>query len=194
MKKLGRELQRAVSAMGGDSEEARINRRVQEVLERYRKAIESIYPAGTAMLHLAHTNKVIVKDVRSVGRDGGPIKVRTLIVYVDESIFAAELNAQRELIRLRLLELFGEDIEEFDIRISGKREYKREHPYVDESLEVPKPNVPPLPLTTEEKEFVNRTADLIEDRRVRKSLEKAMTADLEWKKNENVERERKNTK
>ena len=194
MKKIAQELQGAIVAMGGNSAEARINMRVKEVLERYRQAIESVYPERTASLHLAHTNKVIVKDVRSVGRDGSSIKVRTLIVYVDESLFAAELNAQRELIKLRLLELFGEDIEEFDIRISGKREYKREHPYVDDNSEFPQRNETSIPLTSDEKQFVNRTAGIIEDESVRKSLEKAMTADLEWKKAEIVERERKNTK
>ena len=194
MKKITQELQDAIAAMGGNSVEARINMRVKEVLERYRKAIESVYPERTAQLHLAHTNKVIVKDVRSVGRDGGSIKVRTLIVYVDESLFAAELNAQRELIKLRLLELFGEDIEEFEIRISGKKEYKREHPYVDDRSGFSHSEKESIPLTPDEKLFVDRTARIIEDESVRKSLEKAMTADLEWKKNEIVERERKNTK
>lgn len=194
MRKVGEDIGRAIAAMGGNSDAARINMRVREVLDRYRQAIETVYPETTAALHLAHTNKVIIKDVRTVGRNGEQVKVRTLIVYVDESLFAAELNAQRELVKLQLLELFGEEIEEFEIRISGRREYKSNHPYLEEKQSEPEAALPSVPLDADEKSFVSRTAGVIDDERVRKSLEKAMTADLEWKKGEKVETERRNPK
>ena len=171
--------------MGGKSDTARLNMRVQEVLDRYRQAIESVYPEATAALHLAHTNKVIITNVD---------EMRTLIVYVDESLFAAELNAQRELIRLRLLELFGEEIEQFQIKTSRWRKYREMHPYSngDSNESDKKPTA--IPLEEDEKSFVSRTASVIEDERIRKSLEKAMTADLELKKGEKVETERRNPK
>ena len=194
MRKIGNDISRVIAEMGGDSDEARINMRVRQVLDRYRRAIESIYPAATARLHLAHTNKVIVKDVRTVGRNGESVKVRTLIVYVDESMYAAELNAQRELIKLRLLELFREEIEEFSIRISGKTQYKKEHPYPDSDSTETDEKSPSIPLNDDEKEFVSRTVGVVQDIKIQKSLEKAMTADLEWKKGEKVETERKNSK
>ena len=194
MRKIGNDISRVIAEMGGDSDEARINMRVRQVLDRYRRAIESIYPAATARLHLAHTNKVIVKDVRTVGRNGESVKVRTLIVYVDESMYAAELNAQRELIKLRLLELFREEIEEFSIRISGKTQYKKEHPYLDSDSTETDEKSPSIPLNDDEKEFVSRTVGVVQDIKIQKSLEKAMTADLEWKKGEKVETERKNSK
>ena len=185
MRKIGSEIRWAVAAMGGDSDAARVNMRVREVLERYRQAIESVYPEATAALHLAHTNKVIITNI-----DG----VRTLIVYVDDSLFAAELNAQRELIRLRLLELFGEDVEEFQIKTSRWKKYREMHPYADKDSQESDKNSLSIPLDADEKSFVSRTAGVMEDEKIRKTLEKAMTADLEWKKGEKVERERRNPK
>ena len=180
--------------MGGNSEEARINMRTRQVHDRYRQVIEAVYPGETGRLHLEHTNKVIIKDEKVIGRNGSPIKVRKLIVYVDDSLFLAELNAQRELIKLRLLELFGEEIEDFDIRVSGRREYREVHPFVDEDSTVNVKNPATIPLTPDEKSFVSRTASVVEDETVQKALEKAMTADLEWKKGENMEKSRENTK
>ena len=184
MRKVGADLPGVIAQMGGDREAARKNLRIQQVRERYREAIESVYPPQTAKLHLNHTNKVIITTINGVC---------TLIVYVDESLFAAELNAQRELIKLRLLELFGEEIEDFQIKISRWRNQKEEHPYVDESKDVSK-NTPTIPLDVHEKSFVSRTIGKIEDEKIKKSLERAMTADLKWKKGEKVERERKNSK
>ena len=194
MRKLGEDIPGVLRRMGGDSGSARLNMRVREVLERYRQAIESVYPERTARLHLEHTNKVIIKDAKTVGRDGEALAVRTLIVYVDESLFAAELNAQRELVKLKLLELFGEEVEDFEIRISGKREYKQVHPYIDDEVTAHSEQPPSAPLDAAERAFVSRTVSAIEDEKLRASLEKAMTTDMEWKKGENMERERKNTK
>lgn len=171
--------------MSGDSESARINMRIRQVRERYKKAIESVYPEQTAKLHLAHTNSVIITTKKGT---------RTLIVYVDDSLFAAELNAQRELIKLSLLELFGEDIEDFQILVSKWRKYREVHPYIDDEESDRLDEVTPIPLDDEERTFVSQTASQIEDEKVRKSLEKAMTADLEWKKGEKVDRVGKNTK
>ena len=184
MRKVGADIPGVIARMGGDKDAARKNMRIQQVRERYREAIESVYPHQTAKLHLNHTNKVVITTMKGIC---------TLIVYVDDSLFAAELNAQRELIKLRLLELFGEEIEDFQIKISRWRKQKEEHPYIDvHDLVLEKS--PALPLDDHEKSFVDRTIGKIEDEKIKKSLERAMTADLEWKKGEKVERERKNSK
>ena len=185
MKKLGNNMARVIAEMGGDSDAARKNMRTHQVRERYRRAIESVYPDKTAQLHLAHTNNVIITTSRGVG---------TLIVYVDDSLFAAELNAQRELIKLRLLELFGEEIDDFQIKTSRWKRFRERHPYFDEDSAELLKEPPSFPLNDDEKSFVSRTAGFVEDEKLRKSLERAMTADLEWKKGEKVERERKNSK
>ena len=114
MRKLGKEINQTLAAWESSSEEARINLRIRQVRDRYRRAIEEVYKEN-AQFHLAHTNSVIITAKRGV---------KTLIVYVDDSIFAAELNAQRELVWLKLLEMFGEEIDDFQIKISkGTKDY-----------------------------------------------------------------------
>ena len=121
MRRIGDNIEGYVASLMGDDEQARINYRAQQVRNRYRLAIESVYREN-AELFLSHTNNVYI-----LKKDG----VLTLIVYVDESIFAAELNAQRELIKLKLLQLFGEQVEQFEIHVS-RGNYKDYHPYADE--------------------------------------------------------------
>ena len=173
MKNVGANIESFIASLMGDDEQARINYRAHQVRKRYRAAIESVY-RDTADLFLAHTNNVYIMD-----KDG----VKTLIVYVDDSIFAAELNAQRELIKLKLLELFGEQVEEFDIHVS-RGNWKGHHPYVDEGAPEA-PAVPLAPLSESEVEAVEETSGKVEDQRVRAALEKAMSADLARKKAEN---------
>ena len=174
MKKIGADITQLISSLAGDSEQARINLRANQVRERYKAAIEQTY-RETAPLFLAHTNNVYI-----MMKDG----VRTLIVYVDESIFAAELNAQRELIKLHLLELFGEDIESFEIHVSHGK-YKKDHPYLTESEAERAEKAPAVPLDDAEQAYVFDTVSVVEDDRLRETIRKAMTADMEWKKGEN---------
>ena len=177
MRKIGADITRCISELAGDSEQARINLRANQVRERYKRAIQTVY-RDAAPLFLAHTNNVYIMD-----KDGR----RTLIVYVDESIFAAELNAQRELIKLHLLELFGEDVEQFEIHVS-RGSYKKNHPYLTDSPALADTLPPAVPLDDAEESFVSDAVSGIEDQRLRETLRKAMTADLEWKKGENQAR------
>ena len=117
---------------------------------------------------------------------------KTLIVYVDDSLFAAELNAQRELIKLHLLELFGEDIDDFQIKTSRWKKYRENHPYVIEEAEITNRNIPSIPLSDEERLHVANISARIDDEKIRNTFEKAMTADLEWKKGEKVDNTPKN--
>ncbi len=173
MRNLGNDIHLEIARLMGNDEQARINIRARQVRDRYREALEKVY-REQAQLFLEHTNNVYI-----MMKDG----VRTLIVYVDESIFAAELNAQRELIKLKLLELFGEQVEQFEIHIS-RGNYKKNHPYIvaDETETVEK--LSPIPLTQDEKELVSARVSGIGNPRLRESLQRAMTADIEWKKAE----------
>ena len=173
MKNVGANIESFIASLMGDDEQARINYRAHQVRKRYRAAIESVYREN-AELFLAHTNNVYI-----LKKDG----IKTLIVYVDESIYAAELNAQRELIKLRLLELFGEEIEQFKILVS-RGAYKDYHPYVEEELS--KLVTPPLPkLSPEDLSLVDEVSAKVTEESVRKSFEKAMTADMARKRAEN---------
>ena len=174
MKKLGKDIEYLIAQLSTNSDEARINLRAHQVRSRFRKAIEVVYK-DSAQLFLDHTNNVYIMK-----QDGVP----TLIVYVDESIFAAELNAQRELIKLKLLELFGEQIEEFKIHVS-RGSYKNNHPYRETADSVPSAIAPLQPLGEEDETYIEDTVAIVEDSVVRKSLEKAMTADLARKRTKN---------
>ncbi|HAM16253.1 MAG TPA: DUF721 domain-containing protein [Eggerthellaceae bacterium] len=167
MHKIGAGVDKLIASLSGDSEQARIMYRTHQVRERYRQALNVVY-GDLAELFLAHTNNVYI-----VKRGDLP----TLIVYVDESIFAAELNAQRELIRLKFLELFGEDIARFDIHVS-RGKYKNNHPYAYEGQEIEERKDEAPALSKEEESFVESTVSPIEDARLRESLEKAMKADI----------------
>lgn len=174
MKNVAKGIEGFIASLMGNDEQARINYRAHQVRNRYRQAIESVY-RDTADLFLAHTNNVYIMDKDNV---------KTLIVYVDDSIFAAELNAQRELIKLKLLELFGEQVEEFDIHVS-RGNWKGHHPYVDEYSPDGVAAVPLATLDEGEMETVEEMGKKVEDDRVRAALEKAMSADLARKKAEN---------
>lgn len=176
MKKLGKDIERLVSGLAGGSEQARINMRASQVRDRYRSVIQTVY-RDTADLFLAHTNNVYIMN-----KDG----IRTLIVYVDDSLFSAELNAQRELIKLKMLEMFGERIESFDIYVS-RGSYRNNHPFSDEEPSPSPETAPAMPLDSDEVLLVQTTGKNIDNVLLRESFEKAMTADMERKKREKGE-------
>lgn len=106
---------------------------------------------------------------------------KQLIVYVDDSIVSAELNARRELIKLQFLEHYGEAIDEFKIIIS-RGQYKKNHPFIAEAKPSYIDEVAAVALDEGERAGIAEELEQVEDERLRRSLEKAMIADLEWKK------------
>ena len=117
-----------------------------------------------------HTNRVYLTE-----EDG----IRKLQVYVDDSIYASELNARRELIRLQCAQEFGHVIDVFDIHIS-RGKWKGEHPFAKTEPQSPAPE--PQPLSSEELKTVEETCQNIEDPALRDKFKEAMIADLEWMK------------
>ena len=174
MGRIGDDIQRLMGDLLGNDDEARIRVRAVQVRERYAAALKTVYRESTGSF-LAHTNNVYIMN-----KDG----VRTLIVYVDSSIYAAELNAQRELIKLKLMELFGENVEKFEIYVS-RGKYKKYHPYVLGETSDVESVVEKRSLTAEEMERVDSTSSVIEDTRLRRVFKKAMTSDLTFGSKEN---------
>lgn len=148
--------------------------RASKVKQMWRSVVE-ICCGASARAFLDHTNSVYI-----VREGEGDAQRKILIVYVDESIFAAELNARREMIKLKLLERFGEQIEEFRILISRGR-YKENHPYRDSDEGAAVPTPPRRPLPAEEVERLREQASGIADERMREALLKAMISGLERK-------------
>ena len=168
---------REVGRLSEGDDKARLVARIAQVHQRYRMVIEKVYRENAPMF-LEHTNSVYITD-----KDGG----KTLIVYMDESIFAAELNAQRELIRLYLQQMFAENIETFDIHVS-RGKYKKRHPFTTQETADGEPALPfdkcRTALTPEQNEFIRNTLSTVDDAKMRQTLEKAMTADLKRQKKE----------
>ena len=165
MKKFGRELGHLMGEIGEDSSANRKQMRALQVRERYRKVVEVSYPQSSQLI-LDHTNAVYI-----LKKEG----VKTLIVYVDESIFAAELNARRELMKLKLKELFGEEVEQFEIHVS-RRNYKDQHPFKRDSSD----NQAPIKreLNEQEKKTIEEVVKSVENEQLKRALEKAMTAKM----------------
>ncbi len=115
-----------------------------------------------------------------------PYKKR-LIVYVDNSLVAAELGAQKELLRLKYLSEFNIELIEFEVNISKGR-YRIPHPFVDRSSEhAPQTKRLHAPYTEEEivsretltpheRERIDDLTEEIEDPRLKKSFERAIAA------------------
>ena len=163
MKKLSKMIHR----ISDDSESAKKAYRAAQVKKMWSACVEEIF--------LEHTNSVYI-----INENEG----KTLIVYVDESIYAAELNARRELIKLKLLKEFNEDIRDFKILIS-RSSYKKNYPFKKDRQISNSLDINPQPLTEEEINKVNDVSLLVENENLRKSLKKAMISDWELKKGQN---------
>lgn len=164
MKKLSETINYALDKIPGmDAGAIRKAARVRQVRDMWGQLVE---PAI-----LAHTNGVYVftKDGR-----------REMHVYVDESIYAAELNNRRELLKLMCAEQFNEHIDDFSIHISrGAR--KNEHPYAQAKKREIDAR-PAVPLSQAELQSIEDSVSKIPDSRLREHFKEAMIRDLEWKK------------
>ena len=191
MKKISENINEVYNQLGENNSLAKIAHRAARVRAMWAACVQEYV--------LAHTNAVyIVKNDSSSNKEtyqkaktaepeekNQPTPTKTLIVYVDDSITATELNARRELIKLKFLQDFNEEIEELKIFIS-RGDYKKNYPFkksYDEELQNTHPTVP---LTKNELKSAQEIASVIEDERLREKLLKAMVADLEWKKSETL--------
>lgn len=143
---------------------------------------------------LEHTNNVYIVYSDGAPRDDGKRyyddgkdatstgKGKQLIVYVDDSVVAAELNARRELIKLQFLDHFNERLDGFKIIIS-RGAYKKKHPFAQGAEQSASTEVSqPVPLSEEEHRFVAQQAAKTDNPHLARAFERAMEADLSWKK------------
>lgn len=151
------------SVPGVDIGQLRRARRIEQVRNMWKGLVDQAF--------LDHTNNVFVF------KKNGRVEMH---VYMDESIYAAELNNRRELIKLECREKYGEAIDDFYIHIS-RGKYKAHHPFA-KSSEEPEEHRQPVPLSDAEMEKVEEACSKITDDRLREQFRKAMISDLEWKK------------
>lgn len=164
MKAFSSVLQKTLRSTAASSELAAKAARANKVKQMWRDVVDKMF--------LDHTNAVYIVNENDE---------KVLIVYMDDSMFAAELDARRELIRLKLLERYNEDIAEFRILIS-RGKYKRNYPFrseEEESFSCIRP--PRVPLPSQRRAEIEEQCLAIEDPRLREALIRAMISDLEWK-------------
>ena len=142
--------------------------RAYKVKQMWRVVVE-ICCQPHAQVFLEHTNSVYI-----IHEDNQKV----LIVYMDDSIFAAEINARREMIKLKILEHFREEIDDFHILIS-RGKYKNKHLYSDIEYEINRTTPPCKPLSVQEVNSIKERASKIRNNKVRESLVKAMISGLE---------------
>lgn len=166
------------------------------------KAIERIYDQFSQLVNdfiLEHVNAVYLLNPQNPNESAPdtqkppasrpvakPYKKR-LIVYVDNSLVAAELGAQKELLRLKYLSEFNIELVEFEVSISKGR-YRIPYPFVDRSPEqvlhaehrhaccTEEEVVSRETLTKHERERIDDLTGKIDDPRLRKSFERAIAA------------------
>ena len=166
MESLSNALNGALRSMSTDEEVIAKTMRAQKVKDMWRDVVDPVF--------LDHTNSVYI-----LNEDG----IKTLIVYVDDSLFAAELNARRELIKLKLFQKFNEDIAYFQIKISWGK-YKRHYLYrenKDDSVGMPQKRIIRHPLTPEQMEELRVQVASVSNDNIRQSLLNAMVHYLEYK-------------
>lgn len=153
-----------------------INRRIQRIHDQFSQVVDPFI--------LEHTNSVYLlrhKDAlgdsqanEEVSKTETDSKVFDLVVYVDNSLVAAELNARRELIRLKYREQFNISIDVFEIRIS-RGPYKDKYPFKNQDT-TPQANIQVRELSDEETAHINKLVEDISDKRIKESFIKAITA------------------
>lgn len=160
---LSREMERALVALGADVDRMRIERRAAQVRAMWADIVDEPI--------VRHTNAVYIKRT-----DEG----KELIAYVDESMYAAELNARRELIKLQFLRRYGEEIGTFKILISRGR-YKHNYPFARPKEADYDEACTPQPLQDDQRAALLAALDKVDNPELRKSLERAASADMAWK-------------
>lgn len=164
MKKLSSHINNAFASIEGvESANFASSIRASQVRKIWSELVEEIF--------LEHTNGVyILKENEKI----------VMKVYVDESIYAAELNNRRELIQLLCKKRYGEMVDDFQIYIS-RGLMKKNYPFKENKQYLPDQR-PPVALSEEELNDVNLACEVIHNEVLREKFKKAMIADLEWKK------------
>lgn len=131
--------------------------------------VRSIWASCVEEIILDHTNAVyIFKEEEK----------KIMVVYVDESIFAAELNSRRELIKLKIKTEHNEDIDDFRILIS-RGNYKKNYPFKANEDPCSMFEKVSTPLSDAEKKQIESMSLRIENDRLQRKFKQAATQNLQ---------------
>lgn len=147
----------------------RIDRKIKRVHAQFAACVDGFI--------LEHINSVYM--TKKEGSDPGDVSRETqqiLTVYVDNSLVAAELNAQRELVILKYREQFNVKVDRFDIKIS-RGVYRENYPFKKPQYQKNLPT--PHELTAEEEQEIETLVSSIEDKDIRESFQRVLKATKE---------------
>ena len=106
----------------------------------------------------------------------------TLLVYVDSSHWAAELESQKELYRILIEKETGYRVADLKFLVTRKTAFKKAFIKWRETTTSSKGKEGSVPLTDEEEGYARKMVSVIKSEKLREQLFKAMKADFEWKK------------
>ena len=151
-------------------------RRALIVQGMFRQAIEQVYKESASYI-LSHINAVYISPNATTGE-------KELIIYADESLIRADLDARQEFIKMALFAQ-GEEIHAARF-VASRGNMKKHHPFMEiEDIEHNNPQYLVYfsqtrhPLDDSQQAAVDAATELIEDQRVAQSFSKAMRANLE---------------
>lgn len=136
-----------------------VQRKIEKTHAQFAELVDSFI--------LKHTNSVYLLKSQAVPG------AYDLVVYLDNSTCAAELNARRELLRFEYLDRFNTTIDVFEIRIS-RGPYRDKHPFAERLSSDTQSKE--RSLSEEETARIEEMTSAIEDPRLRASFQRAMTA------------------
>lgn len=147
------------------------------LIDRKIKRVHAQFAACVDGFILEHVNSVyLTKEEIPESKDVSRETQQILTVYVDNSLVAAELNAQRELVILKYREQFDVKVNRFDIKIS-RGAYRENYPFKKPQY---KKNFPtPHKLTTEEEKEIETRVSHIKDKDIRESFQRVLKATKE---------------
>jgi hypothetical protein len=125
---------------------------------------------------LAHTDNVVFT----------PKKHSSILVYVENSHWAAELENQKELYRILLIKETGWDISDIKFLVTRKVSLKKLFTKRREREKSKKERKVAIPLTEKEDRYARELVSVVKNEELKKRLYKAIKADFEWKKGKNA--------
>jgi hypothetical protein len=105
-----------------------------------------------------------------------------VLIYVEDSRWAAELGMQRELYRILLEKKTGWEISELKFYVTRKAMFKKFFKKQKEETKQDEVKKTAIPLTKEEERHARELVSSIKNEKLQESLYKAIKADFEWKK------------
>ena len=168
--KLGREIEDYVYSASGEhlDQKGKPEHKVAQVIK-----LQNAWEKIASPRALEHTDNItFVEKAKKPG----------VLIYVENSHWAAELEAQKELYRLLLEQETGFSIPDIRFLVTREASYKKIFLRRKEKNPVVNKGEKPIPLTAKEEEYVRRLISQVSDSKLKEKLYNAMKADLEWKK------------